>query len=176
MALRGVHHENEERVAVCMPGYRIRCMDKMCLFSCFTLLYVLYFSLVGEFYHFISSVTANKYIQQIIIIIINRFAYVSILFWQFKTHVKWQLWKKRKPGDGLSICYNDVRLIHLKKIFSHCDTPRRKDVFHLLPSTENFSLLSFTNGQICKKERILPNCQKQEIIHSEGGLLTIKQY
>lgn len=25
--------------------------------------------------------------------------------------------KKRKPGDGLSICYNDVRLIHLKKYF-----------------------------------------------------------
>lgn len=72
-------------------GLLFVCLDKMCLFSCFTLLYVLYFSLVGEFYHFISSVTANKYIQQIIIIIINRFAYVSILFWQFKTHVKWQL-------------------------------------------------------------------------------------
>lgn len=62
------------------------------------------------------------------------------------------------------------------KNISHYDTSRRKDVFHLLPFTENFSLLSFTNGQTCKKERILPNYQKQEIIHSEGGLLTIKQY
>lgn len=96
-------------------GLLFVCLDKMWLFSCFTLLYLLYFSLVGEFYHFISSESVNIFSKNN-----NNKKQICICFHiilAVQNTRKMATVKKRKPGDGLSICYNDVRLIHLKKYF-----------------------------------------------------------